>query len=952
MPPRIDPTRITNGDVDSVYYVHPSEGPHSVNIAPQLNGSNYISWSQSMERALSAKNKIAFINGSIPIPRDTDLNRLAWERCNCLVHSWIMNSVNPPIAQTIVFLENALDVWNDLKERFSKTDRVRVSNLRTAINNLKQDSKSVLDYFTELRGFWEELNSHRPIPSCTCPQPCRCEAMRSAREFRLEDQIIQFLTGLNDTFYVIKTQVLLMDPLPSINRVYSMVVQEESNNVSLVPKVDYVPVLNEANTLINAYDSKNLLIMVNLHTIIIILLTLEKMVEFAHCHGTGHTIEVCYRKHGFPPNFYKKQTSANASSATTSDNQSLVHIGEEASTPIPGASITKEQYAQLIGLLQQTNLLPSLQTTSSTINHISTHSGPLPNETSGIIFVSTITCVSHAKPDYWILDSGANDHDMRTKKMIGLARQIEGLYRLITEVGCLATSFFSSPITSSSPSLSKSSISMNNCTIIPKQAIWHFRLCHLSHDSLNQSRATQPYELLHFDIWGPVSINSIHNHKYFLTVVDDFGRALLFQSNLPKSFWSYAVNYGAYIINRVNTLLLNNQSPYHMLYHSPPDISQVKVFSSLCYASTLSHHRTKLDTRVIKLVFLGYVVGYKGSILLDLHTHTIFISKNVTHHEHILPYTSPSQSPTQNWQYFRSITNQNNPDSSTFDDPPSIITHNDSPTGSSHSSPIHDQTLSPNTSTVQPNPTPRVSSRARHPPSHLKDYVCATFNDAQTDSSSGTPNSISNFLSYSNISPSHSRFIFSISTNDEPKTYKEACKFDCWNQAMKLELEALENTGTWKIVDLPSNVKPIGCRWCNTASLIWFEKLNSLLIGHGYTQAPSDHSLFVKKTSSSFTILLFYVDDVILAGDYLHEFQLMKNILHQAFKIKDLGVLKYFLGLEVAHSSKGISVCQRKYCLDLLNDSGFLGSKPATTPYDPSIKLCHDNSPPFDDVPS
>jgi len=97
-------------------------------------------------------------------------------------------------------------------------------------------------------------------------------------------------------------------------------------------------------------------------------------------------------------------------------------------------------------------------------------------------------------------------------------------------------------------------------------------------------------------------------------------------------------------------------------------------------------------------------------------------------------------------------------------------------------------------------------------------------------------------------------------------------------------------------------------------------------------------------------VLLVYVDDIILAGNTLSEFSFIKSVLHQAFKIKDLGTLKCFLGLEVAHSHNGISLCQRKYCLDLLNDSGLLGSKSVSTPSDPSIKLHNDTSPLFTNI--
>jgi hypothetical protein len=124
------------------------------------------------------------------------------------------------------------------------------------------------------------------------------------------------------------------------------------------------------------------------------------------------------------------------------------------------------------------------------------------------------------------------------------------------------------------------------------------------------------------------------------------------------------------------------------------------------------------------------------------------------------------------------------------------------------------------------------------------------------------------------------------------------------------------------------------------------------LIKEGYTQSTSDYSLFTLTRDNNFTALLVYVDDIILAGNSMAEFDRVKVVLDVAFKIKNLGQLKYFLGLEVAHSKQGITISQRKYCLDMLKDSGFLGSKPASTPLDTSIKLHSAAGTPYSDISS
>lgn len=140
------------------YYVHHSDTPNSVSVKPELDqsGKNYHSWSRKMRRALGLKNKFRFVDGSIPIPDESDLNFSAWEKCNNLVHSWLVNSMSPELAESVVFIENAIDVWNELKDQFMRGDRIRVSRLQQEIANLKQGTRSVAEYFTELRTLRED----------------------------------------------------------------------------------------------------------------------------------------------------------------------------------------------------------------------------------------------------------------------------------------------------------------------------------------------------------------------------------------------------------------------------------------------------------------------------------------------------------------------------------------------------------------------------------------------------------------------------------------------------------------------------------------------------------------------------------------------------------------------------------------------------------------------------
>ena len=114
------------------------------------------------------------------------------------------------------------------------------------------------------------------------------------------------------------------------------------------------------------------------------------------------------------------------------------------------------------------------------------------------------------------------------------------------------------------------------------------------------------------------------------------------------------------------------------------------------------------------------------------------------------------------------------------------------------------------------------------------------------------------------------------------------------------------------------------------------------MLKFGLRRCHSDHSVFSHTFDRGKILLIVYVDDIIIIGDDKQGFDDLKRYLQNSFRTKDLGKLRYFLGIEVARSKEGISLSQRKYVLDILKETGLLGSKPVETPMNPNVKLYED----------
>jgi hypothetical protein len=130
-----------------------------------------------------------------------------------MVSSWILNSVSKDIAASIIYIDNVADVWTDLKERFSQKNGPRIYQIQKSISSLSQDDLSAGAYFTKIKALWGELSNYRPIPYCSCG------SMKTIHEYFHHEYAFQFLMGLHDSFSHIRGQILLIDPLPPINKV-------------------------------------------------------------------------------------------------------------------------------------------------------------------------------------------------------------------------------------------------------------------------------------------------------------------------------------------------------------------------------------------------------------------------------------------------------------------------------------------------------------------------------------------------------------------------------------------------------------------------------------------------------------------------------------------------------------------------------------------------------------
>ncbi|GJZ13898.1 ribonuclease H-like domain-containing protein, partial [Tanacetum coccineum] len=1073
-------------------------------VGASPSGTSVVDFINNLNAALQARNKYGFVDGSClkESYATSDVLSAQWDRCNAMGLTWIMNVVSQDVYIGLVYSENTVVVWKELRETYNKVDSSVVYNLLQKINFVKHGGSSVADYYHRLNSLWREFDALTKLPKCICEVKCSCDASKELGLHQQLMKLMQFLMGLDDCYQPVRSFILTRDPLPEVKDAYNVISREEShrgvpasfggteskpNATSFVAKT-----FNNNKKQFNNYSNnftKGSSSNVNRGP--------NPNLNFKHYGKIGHTIDRCFEIIGFPQGF-KRNLNSNSNTEKQSFNaNSDVKMSDKPSSFSLSSGFTSKQIQNLLNLINDKSTRSiyanmagrasffngnfwfninfsryffsnsNLSMTTITFGWIINYGANqhLTGSTSGMVNVVDISdlkisvghpngtlavishvgnlklannvmlydvlvvpgyCVSLLSVNKLIRDSkmfvGFDENkcyiqDLKREKILGTGSESGGLYLFdVNTSNCIGQSnmvmnFHVSKLlwhnrlghpADQVLSVLKKDLNISYNTSVPMCEICHRAKQTREPFPLSDHKSKTLGKLVHLDLWGPYRVHSREGYRYFLTIVDDYSRAV----------WVYLVK----------------TKDETSCSHTPQQnrIVERKHRHLLNVAKSLMFQRgIPLSFWSEKCVLIGYSSNKKAYKLLSLDTRNVFYSRDVKFYENVFPFKQKTcdstdvenTSEVDHLQFFDSLKPQSpNDDGRDSSNEEGSLLHSDlygSTQGRNQSyrltaTQIDDQNWSEgnvqNVSQSSPTqniddvqtPILRRSERQSKLPVRFNDYIL----------SSNVKYGIENYMSYSRLSI----------------------------EAMNNEIEALNRNNTWTVYDLPIDRKPIGSKWIwkikykasgeierykarlvakgfsqkegfdydetfspvvkmvtvrclisivvvnkwplyqldvNNAFLYgdliedvymtlpngynnfdkskvcklnkslyelkqaprqWNAKLTTALVEHGFKQFKFDYSLYTKHISGMFIALLVYVDDIMITGSDIDGINKFKLFLSTKFLIKDLGSLKYFLGIEVIDNYLGLCMTQRKYCIELPHEYGLLAARPVDIP--------------------
>ncbi|GJS39297.1 putative RNA-directed DNA polymerase [Tanacetum coccineum] len=836
-------TRISKLDISDPLHLHPNDTTALTVVSIKLKGTkNYQVWSCAMLLALEGKNKIGFIDGSCKRSNTDEVLGKQWDR----------------------------------------------------------NGSSIADYYHKLNALWKQYDAMIELPKCVC---------NASEGFKNHNQLLklmQFLMGLDDSYMQIRSSILSRETLPDLRSAYATISSEESHRVA-VGSIAGSSQRNQASAFVQGGGSG---------------LNNNKPsggsgLVCENCGFNGHTIDRCFKIIGYPANFGKKKSSQNVKKQGVSNNNS---VGKSSSS-----GFTDEQMATLISLIKdnkvgknvQANMAGENQHMTYTdkeldnvidISHLKIKVGhPNRNEayiskignlrlSNGLTLYDVMVipeyCVTlifiHklVKENKFIVSFDENicyflNQDLNLKNVLGIDEQCEGLY-YYSDKGI------------------KSNSSTLKFQCMLSQHDWHCRLGHpadpvlnVLKDSLNfdksdntgcceicqrakQTREPFPLsdhksknlgDLVHLDLWGPYKVTSSEGFRFFLTVVDDYTRAVwvylikskdevshfiivfcnLIENQFKRKIKVFRSDNGTEFVNqsvsklcsdkgiihqtsyvytpqqngiaerkhrhllnvaRLPSSMLNGKSPYEMIYKNCPTLFHLRVFGCLCFA-TVVNNNDKFSSRSEKCVMIGYSNFKKGYRLYSLDKHQFIFSRDVKFFENIFPFKDSEVGKNDSTNVLQDVNHIN-----FFDIEYPEIPNDDERVANDLNkgkSDISSSSKSGNNINTADFPVDSGNDA-----DSSNDFIVTQDEEVATLEENvflKVKYGLEKYVGYSKLNSKIFCFISQLNKTREPKTYFKASKYSHLIDAMNQEMNALLRNGTWELVELLEGRQAIGSKW-------------------------------------------------------------------------------------------------------------------------------------------
>ncbi|XP_074376643.1 uncharacterized protein LOC141718163 [Apium graveolens] len=472
----------------------------------------------------------------MPDSTSSDFNK--WTRNDYMVMSWLTFSTEQVISDSFIFASTARDLWLDVSERFGKSNAPLLYELQTSLSKIEQNNLSIAEYYGKLKNVWDKL--------------------QKANEAAETKKLIQLICGLNKNYDNVKTNMLSMEPLPTILKAYHILEQIEKQqsmtiNMSKVPDVSVFysnkPSFSVPRSFQNKKDFKR-----------------SKLdLTCDHYKKKGHTVDQCFKLTGVPEWYmnlkgknFGVSTKFAANIADTSgllrasplDISSGSNISPAAQSMDP--QLVSHVYKEIMKMMQQNAGLSISEHDSSSVNF------------AGIVSTSTISCSANFAS--WIIDTGASDHMVFSLSLFDDLQILQepikialpdGSCKLVSQSGTISlfphirltnvlyipyfhhnllsvgklldsnnliakfdkdSCLFQDLSTNTVKAVGTRSNGLYNCDscILAKHHTLPFN------DSLSIALAS--FHLLHIYLWGPYQTPNLTGGRYFLTILDDFSR--------------------------------------------------------------------------------------------------------------------------------------------------------------------------------------------------------------------------------------------------------------------------------------------------------------------------------------------------------------------------------------------------------------------------------------------